>query len=84
MEINTGVEIKSPLESIVDILEYQKSIKRDIVVPSEMIRYDALSGMLQASSFDYALTDHSHLQIANKLEIPINYYKKCSPIPQNC
>lgn len=76
IEINTGNEILSPLEAIVEQLEYQKTIKRDFVMPSGIIRYDAITGLLNAGSFDYALTDHTHQQISQKLEIPLSYYKR--------
>lgn len=75
-EINTGVEEKSPLESIVEQLEFQKTVKKDYVVPSGNIRYDGMSGFLAIDNKDYQLTDHSHFQIASKLEIPTSYYKR--------
>lgn len=75
-EINTGNEVLSPLESIVEQLEFQKKIKRDYVVPSGSMRYDGLTGFLAIDNKDYQLTDHSHFQIGSKLEIPTSYYKR--------
>lgn len=77
IEINTGVELQSPLEKIVEQLEFQKSIKRDYVVPSDHIRYDGLTGLLSAGTENqWKLTEHCHSQVAQKLEIPMGYYKR--------
>lgn len=77
IEINTGVEVKNPLEKIVEQLEFQKKIKRDFVVPSDHIRYNGLTGLLSAGvENQWSLTEHCHSQVANKLEIPMGYYKR--------
>lgn len=77
IEINTGNDVVSPLEAIVNKLTIQSKQKEDFVVPSGFIRYDGISGLLNINNeFDYGVTEHTHFQIAQKLEIPGGYYNK--------
>jgi len=79
MEINTGTEVQSPLEALVETLTYESKLKQDYVVPAGHVRYDALTGLLQlGNDVDkrYKLTDHAHDQVSAKLEIPRAYYDK--------
>ena len=80
MEINTGVEVQTPYEKLVDTLEYQKGLKNDWVVPAGHIHYDPLDGLLhmatEAEDYKYHITESAHQQLAAKLEIPQAYYRR--------
>jgi len=67
---------RSPLQGLVEVLEKQKKVKQDLVVPSGHIRYDAVSGLLHVLDSEYSISDLAHDQIGQKLEIPAAYYRK--------
>ncbi len=71
-------EVKvNPLQEILDTLEYQKSIKQDLIIPSGFIKYDGITGLLNARDLgDFQMNKHAHTQMAERLGIPPTYYEK--------
>lgn len=64
----------NPLQEIVSTLEEQNKVKSDIVIPAGHVRYD--DGFLHISGAGYRMTELCHEQAAEKLGIPISYYRK--------
>lgn len=76
MESNTATIEVPVLQKLVSQLEYQNTVKQDIVVPGYTMHFDGMSELLNISNHEYRLTEHCHDQISQKLEIPIGYYRK--------
>ncbi len=76
-KMNEGV---NPLQSVITILDAQKKVKRDMIIPAGHMSYSAGSGLLEvvngAEIEQYTITEHTHQQIADKLGIPRQYYRK--------
>ena len=71
-------EVKiNPLQELLETLDYQKSIKQDLIVPSHFIAYDGITGLLNARDLgDFQMNKHAHAQMAERLGIPGAYYDK--------
>ncbi len=67
-------ESVSPLEELVGTLEAQNLVKSDIVIPAGQVRYT--DGILYIAGSEYTMTELCHEQAAEKLGIPIGYYRK--------
>ncbi len=76
-DIQEVVEVPvNELEVLVDTLEQQNKVKSDIIIPAGHIRYEG--GVLYTGdsvSDQYTPTELAHEQIAEKLGIPIGYYR---------
>lgn len=66
----------APLQKLVTTLQYQKSVTEDYVIPSGEMQYSGLLDKMLFNNNSYALTDHCHDQIVQKLEIPNGYYNR--------
>ncbi len=71
--IENPVQEENQLAILVGTLEYQNKIKSDIVLPADHIKYEG--GLIHVNSEVFKPTDLCHNQVAEKLNIPIGYYK---------
>jgi hypothetical protein len=73
-------ETKDVLTRIEGQLKLQNSMKRDFIAPAKTITYSEnhlfLTGERTTDVEAYQVTDFCHEQIAEKLDIPLKYYKK--------
>lgn len=81
-------KVANPLISLVDTLQTQRDAKEDYVLPAGSISYNGETALLEVLGENskieqYILTEHTHNQISEKLEIPKGYYRKMkSEYPQ--
>lgn len=66
----------NPLTTLVQKLEAAHKVKQDLVVPTGYINYNGIDAIMEIAGQQYDVTDYAHMQIADKLEIPRQYYKK--------
>lgn len=66
------------LQDLAVEIERQYKTKKDYVTPTSKMMYDCINDSLVLPTVgDFKMSDLAETQIANRLEIPVKYYRKC-------
>lgn len=67
------------LVGLAEEIQRQADNKRDFITPTTQLRFDTENGVSRlhiADKGDFVVTDHTHSQIGDRLQIPSKFYKR--------